>query len=308
MNSARPTFEVLLAAYNGMTHLDEQIASILAQKDVDVTLSVRVDPSTDETLTKAREWAGEDSRVARVVAAERPAGGAARNFYHLICDVELPESAGHVALADQDDIWYPHKLSRAAHMLAATSAGGYSSDVDAWDPDLRRSVPLVKSQPQRTWDHLFSSAGPGCTYVLSRPVFLEFQSWLQGLDQSERNAIDYHDWLIYAWAREKGYLWIIDNQRTMAYRQHSSNQIGANRGLSAARRRLAQVRDGWYFDQVRRTADVLGVGEGTPVDALRHLSASDRLRLVRAAPQARRRKVDQAALAAAAVLAPRRRS
>lgn len=34
------------------------------------------------------------------------------------------------------------------------------------------------------------------------------------------------------------------------YRQHSSNEIGARKGLSAVKSRLSRIRSGWYSKQV----------------------------------------------------------
>jgi rhamnosyltransferase len=45
----RPTIAVLLAAFNGTPWLKEQVDSILAQENVDLTLFISVDQSSDGT-------------------------------------------------------------------------------------------------------------------------------------------------------------------------------------------------------------------------------------------------------------------
>lgn len=49
MSDDLPRVAVLLAAYNGMPWIEEQISSILAQVDVSVGLFISIDPSTDST-------------------------------------------------------------------------------------------------------------------------------------------------------------------------------------------------------------------------------------------------------------------
>ena len=44
-----PKVAVLLAAYNGMQWIEEQLTSILGQSAVDVTVYISIDPSTDGT-------------------------------------------------------------------------------------------------------------------------------------------------------------------------------------------------------------------------------------------------------------------
>ena len=53
---SRPTVAVLMSTYNGEKYLKEQIDSILAQRDVDVTLYIRDDGSADNTENIIREY------------------------------------------------------------------------------------------------------------------------------------------------------------------------------------------------------------------------------------------------------------
>ena len=51
VDSKAPTFvEVLLATYNGEKYLAEQLDSLLAQEDVNISLLVSDDGSSDRTL------------------------------------------------------------------------------------------------------------------------------------------------------------------------------------------------------------------------------------------------------------------
>ena len=94
---------VLLAAYNGMKWIDEQIQSILNQKQVSVDIHISVDVSTDGTYEHCLQLASQYSNIYVLPYGVRY-GGAARNFYRLIRDVDLT-GYDFVSFADQDDIW-----------------------------------------------------------------------------------------------------------------------------------------------------------------------------------------------------------
>ena len=139
-----------------------------------------------------------------------------------------------VAFADQDDIWQPHKLARHAAILE-TGVDGVSSSVMSFTAAGARSL-IKKDYPQRQFDYLLESPGPGCSFLIT-PRLLALTAHV--LDTSEdARAVDFHDSLIYAVARGHGWRWHIDGYPSVDYRQHESNVMGANVGLGAARERL----------------------------------------------------------------------
>lgn len=253
-----PRIAVLLAAYNGRDWLPEQMDSILAQERVQVSVFVSVDRSSDGTETLVEQWADKDPRVVLLPSGER-FGGAAKNFFHLLRTVDF-SAFDYVSFADQDDIWHTDKLVCAHHKLLQDGASGYSSNVTAFWPDGRELL-LDKAQPQCEYDFLFESAGPGCTFVLKIADATAFKAFL--LDNWEAaNRVELHDWLMYAWFRATNRRWFIDARPTLQYRQHATNQFGANSGLKAIRVRWQMLRESWYRGQI---AQIMGlVGEFVP--------------------------------------------
>lgn len=249
-----PKVAVLLAAYNGMQWIEEQIVSILDQVDVDVTVFVSVDPSVDGTETWCASYAHKDPRITLLPEAGR-FGGAARNFFRLIRDVDF-DAFDFVAFSDQDDVWHSDKLKRAADVIQARQIAAYSSNVTAFWPDGKAHL-LDKSQPQVEWDYLFEAAGPGCTYVLSRQLIDPLKAAMLETWESLQ-CVMLHDWYCYAFARSHGFQWFIDPVPTMEYRQHENNQIGANKGLSPLIARYKTIHDGRWFKQVRLIASLVG--------------------------------------------------
>lgn len=249
-----PKVAVLLAAYNGMQWIEEQVASILNQSGVDVTLYISIDPSTDGTEVWCSAYADEHPGVI-VLPAAGTFGGASRNFFRLIRDVEL-EGYDLVAFSDQDDVWHADKLQRAANAIIGRQVDAYSSNVTAFWPDGTTHL-LDKAQPQVEWDYLFEAAGPGCTYVMSKDLVGQLKSSML-VNWQPLQDVSLHDWYCYAFARRHGYRWYIDPDPSMDYRQHEHNQVGANKGLNSLIARYKTIHDGWWFTQVRLIARLLG--------------------------------------------------
>lgn len=246
-----------MAAFNGIRWLEDQLDSILAQTGVAVTIFVSVDRSTDGTEEFFEARAKIDNRVVLLPHGGR-FGGAARNFFRILRDVDL-SGFDYVSFADQDDIWLPNKLSRAYNLLLSTGADAYSSNVMAFWPNGRK-VLIKKSQQQVRWDFLFEAAGPGCTYVMSKDLACAIQDvlnrhWNEGQD------VGLHDWFVYAFARANGYRWVIDNYAGMLYRQHENNQVGVNSGVRAFVHRARKVLSGWGLDQSALIARLVGLGQ-----------------------------------------------
>lgn len=246
---------VLLATYNGIDYIYEQIESILNQVDVDVTIFVSDDLSTDGTKGIIENISATNTKII-VLENVGKFGGAAKNFYRLIKDVDF-SSFDYISLVDQDDIWYADKLIHSINSIKEQSIDGYSANVLAFWEDGKESI-LQKASTQAKYDYIFEPAGPGCTYVLSKKLATEVKSFIE-YKWNEVNKIDYHDWVIYAFARENGYSWYIDKKISMRYRQHSSNQLGANNGIKALTKRFKLVFSSWYRNEIIKIIKVLNL-------------------------------------------------
>ena len=291
-------FLVLLAAYNGMKWLEEQVESILNQKDVLVTLLISVDGSSDGS----EEWVStlsENNPNVRYLTHGGSFGGAARNFFRLVNEAPL-ETFDYFSFADQDDIWLPEKLSQASRLMTAEAADGYSGNVTAFWPDGRETL-IEKSQPQVTFDHLFESAGPGCTFVFSRELFTDFQAHITGHFEEIQN-VSLHDWYAYAFSRAQGYKWVIDSRPFMRYRQHGNNQFGANTGIAALKSRLSKVCDGWWLSQSALISKLVGLESDPFVRRWISLSRGGMLFLALNGRKCRRRPRDKLVFSALCLL------
>ena len=244
---------VLLASYNGVKYIKEQIDSILNQKEVDVTIFISDDLSTDKTIEYLQDIYKDFKNIVYLPSGSK-FGGAGKNFFRLIRDVDF-SSFDFISFVDQDDIWYEDKLIRAIKTIEDKQLDAYSSNVLAFWEDGKEMI-INKSSSQARYDYLFEAAGPGCTYVLKKDLAIFLQKFICE-NWEDVNKVELHDWFIYAFARENNYKWHIDEKPSMRYRQHTSNQVGANDGLKAKLKRLKKVFSSWYREEIIKIIKVL---------------------------------------------------
>ena len=300
----RARVTVLLATHDGAEYLQEQLDSILRQRDVEVRVVVSDDASRDATPALLAAAAA-DPRVELLPSGVF--GSPQANFLRLMRDADVT-GADAVAFADQDDVWHDDKLARQFALLRGKRLDAVSSNVVAFwpraDGGVRRRL-IDKAQPQRSLDFLFESAGPGCTFVLEASAFRQVRDVL-----AEHPLVDpsvAHDWLVYAVARALGLRWRIDPTPTIDYRQHGSNATGANSGPKQALVRLRALASGRFRSQVgavaRLTAAIaapaLGHRLATVLPLLESNTPASRAALRRLVPELRRAHCEQRLLAVA---------
>jgi rhamnosyltransferase len=248
MSRNQPNIAVLMAVYNGQEWLEQQFDSILGQEKVNLTLFISVDLSSDHSFKYVEKLATQHSNVVVLPYGERY-GSAAENFFRLIRDVDFT-NFDYVALSDQDDIWFEWKIDRAVSKLRELDCAGYSSDVTAFWPGGKERL-LKKSYAQCKYDYFFESPGAGCTFVLQSEIMSQFQLEFKHFSNLAKQVSINHDWYLYAYVRQQELKWHIDDCSTMKYRQHSSNEMGINRGIKNYISRLKMVKSKWYRQQVK---------------------------------------------------------
>ena len=298
-DGAAPEVVVLLATFNGIRWLPEQVSSILDQQGAPVTIIAMDDGSTDGTINWLRQRADSEPRLTFIDDGTK-AGSASRNFYRLLTTVDTGEAL--VAFADQDDIWMPGKLRRHAELLAS-GFDGVSSSVTAFTAAGKRTL-VRKDYPQRTRDYLLESPGPGSTFLLT-PRLAQLTRDLLTRPDAVAPEVDFHDSLIYAIARSHGWSWHIDGESTVSYRQHDDNVMGSNTGFAAALARLKLIRSHWLRNHAvlltRVSIQSAPPSDRAALEQILHLLTAtglrSRLELARMSGQMRRRPRDQGIIA-----------
>ena len=222
---------VLMSTYNGEKYLKEQIDSIMNQRgDFEVRLYVRDDGSIDATHKILEEYSKQNKLTWYKGENIKPA----RSFWKLL---SLCEKADYYAFCDQDDVWNEDKLKEAIKKCNENEDKEvpflYCSDVEVVDSKLNTIECKVATRKAPTFAHsLIYSLAPGCTFVMNhkaREKALEYDI--------ESNYVLIHDWLVHKIIAMFGKVYF-DDTKTMQYRQHGNNVIGAQSNFKAKINRI----------------------------------------------------------------------
>ena len=118
----------MMATYNGEKYVAEQIDSILAQENVDITLLISDDSSTDSTAAICESYSRRYANVQFRVNSKNK--GLAKNFMDMVYQSDS-RAFDYFAFSDQDDYWMPCKLNKAIDKILLSGEGPrlYYSDV-----------------------------------------------------------------------------------------------------------------------------------------------------------------------------------
>lgn len=231
-----PEIVVLLSLFRGEAYLQEQLDSIEAQHGVTWRIHWRHDEVAPDLATARAMERFSARHPGRVRQAQGGRLGITRSF-SLLLDL-VPEAAGHVAFADQDDVWLPRKLERASQALSAVPGDVpalYCSRQRLVDAALRPIGLSPLPQRELTFANaLVQNVATGCTVVLNRAA----RRLLAGMPAPDGSL---HDWWAYIAVSAMGGRVIYDPEPAILYRQHAANAVGSRhtvlgRGLRALRR------------------------------------------------------------------------
>jgi glycosyltransferase involved in cell wall biosynthesis len=246
-----PGISIAMCTFNGERFLNAQLESIAAQSRLPDELAVCDDGSSDGTRELIEGFAFHAPFPVKLVVNERNLGST-QNFEQAIslCRYDL------VALADQDDVWYQHKLKRIENVFSSDKIALAFSDADIIDGD---------SQPinYRLWNRVsFDSVkqrqfadGQALQVLLRHPIVTgatmafrrKFFHFIQPIP-----ANDIHDrWISFLLACV-GRIAVIP-EPLMQYREHDEQQEGLvprspQKRMAHAKSRGTQV----YLEEIIR--------------------------------------------------------
>jgi glycosyltransferase involved in cell wall biosynthesis len=232
---AHDHIRILLCTCNGARWLPEQLESFARQTHPSWSLWVSDDGSRDATREVIAAFGRRHpGRLDRVL--DGPGRGSAANYLHLITHPELP--AGPVALSDQDDVWRPEKLARAARVLQPGAPGAdgprayaaryYVTDAALQRPRLSAGWPRGASFRNALVQNVMS----GHTTVMNAAALARVRA-------AGAPDVPHHDWWLYLLLAATGCEIHLDPAGVLYYRQHAENVFGDRRGHRA---RLARMR------------------------------------------------------------------
>ena len=232
---------ILLCTYNGARFLPLQLKSYEAQDFADWRLYVSDDGSQDATLALLAEFQSKHG-ASRVQVRQGPRKGFVANFLSLICDRTI--TADYYALSDQDDVWDPHKLSRARQLLDVTPDDRpvvYCSRTRLIDEQgLELGLSTYYPRTPHFRNALAQSLAGGNTMVLNE----QMRHLLMQAGPDVKVAA--HDWWVYLLITAVGGTILYDSVPTVSYRMHGRNVIGSNESAVAKMLRARMLWQGRY--------------------------------------------------------------
>jgi glycosyltransferase involved in cell wall biosynthesis len=258
MSIKQPLISIAMATYNGEKFLEKQIESIFSQTYRNIELVVSDDCSSDTTIQILNRYA---KRHNFHFSINKNNLGFVKNFERAISLCR----GDYIALADQDDIWHPHKLDTLIHEIGINSL--ICSDAELIDNNasiiapsfqaLSRSYKIVPLSEQFRL-FTFRNYVTGCTAMFTSHILVK------GLPFP--NGIRYHDWWLALIASSMdGVKYIPD--RLVQYRQHAANDTGANRqpGILAKIREISGKKNKDAFNlEIENIKSMINSGRFTP--------------------------------------------
>lgn len=273
---------VALATHNGGRYLPEFLDSLLDQHLQPSELIASDDDSSDNTLEILEEFAAKSPFPVRI-RRNPQALGVRANFEQAISLCAWP----FIALADQDDVWHPHKLTELSGALSASDFLAAFSDANLVDEKLTplgytmwervRFSPKEQQRLQQKYDisvllkhHVISGAT------------MAFHSRLRDLALPIPDGWPHDAWLALIAASRGGLVAI--NTPLISYRQHNSNTVGGKKKpfkqevISA----LTLDRPSWYRREIAlwhalsRRLESIGAPESTRMDLAKKIAHLER--------------------------------
>lgn len=211
---------VLMSTYNGAKYLKEQIDSILSQEGVDVSLEIRDDGSSDDTVKLLKQYVDGDCRV-KLKTGENI--GVIRSFFTLL---EESADSEFYAFCDQDDYWEKDKLLTAVRCLETYDAevpALYCSNLKVVDENLEfcRLSNSKSINTDNKYSALVDFYSVGCTEVFNHSA-----ATLAKKNLSTDTLM--HDSWLFILCSFFGKV-VYDYTPHILYRQHGHNVIGSKK-------------------------------------------------------------------------------
>lgn len=228
---------VILCTYNGEKYLEKQIKSIMEQDREDFCLLYSDDGSTDSTKAILQSLQEKYGRRMRAFPRPMHSGSPAKHFLSILSALAKGEvetdNLEYIFLADQDDEWFPDKLSKTISVIKEEERkfGESLPILCHTDCSLVNSRGELLAKSYRSYQKL-----PGASYRFSR---LLLQNHVTGASVGINKAllqyckeipaeVKMHDHWLALLANCFGEIQYLP-YATYAYRQHGENVLGAKK-------------------------------------------------------------------------------
>ena len=217
---------VLLSTYNGEAYIKEQLDSLFSQKDVEVSVLVRDDGSSDGTHQildsfKDRfslEWyKGEHFGV--------------QKSYMELMEMAASKDFDYFAFCDQDDVWDEDKLSVGLRRVRRCEERWgldvpilYYSGQHLVDKNLNLIEEHILKRHRTNYARFLVNDAAGCTEVFNRRLLDIAVQYEPGY------MLTVDTWILKICLAVGGKM-IVDPEAHLSYRQHGNNTVGVKRDI-----------------------------------------------------------------------------
>lgn len=181
---------ILISTYNGERFIEQQLDSILKQRDVQFKIYIRDDGSTDHTVEVIKQYQKQHSLETQLELYEGENIGFCPSFFALL---HKASDGDYWAFCDQDDVWYPDKLVKAKRWLDAHDEKIpllYHSGVVFGDSTLQLMSNYENPCPDFNFQKsITSNIFYGFASVVNRAMY-------EKLLCADPQHIKYHDWFM----------------------------------------------------------------------------------------------------------------
>lgn len=219
--------QILMSTYNGEIYIKEQIDSLLNQQDVEISILVRDDGSTDSTKEILREYAKKE-QLKYYIGKNK---GYGKSFLDLLKNSDDVE---YYAFCDQDDIWHPRKLITAINKLENEKNNDCNCG-NLYFSNLRLVDSNMKEIKIKEFDKRNMLLGRNIVRHSISGATMVFDKKLRDLAKvQDFESYDYpisHDAWVYLLCLALGGRVVFDQNSYIYYRQHDNNVTGARQGI-----------------------------------------------------------------------------
>lgn len=228
---------ILLSTYNGGAYLPALLDSLVIQDRDDITIVIRDDGSTDDTVEIIHSYAEKYDHIKAQFGQNM---GVNRSFFFLLDSIT--EETEFVAFCDQDDHWEADKISRAVDLLKERCHEGpamYCSRLTISDEELHEiSSTRLPPRGPSFGNALVENIATGATMVINREAVDLLTAHEPDLDQ-----VVLYDWWIYQVISALGVV-VFDDRSCILSRQHAGNVVGLPFGRRYWRSKARFIRNG----------------------------------------------------------------
>lgn len=225
---------IIISTYNGEQFIEQQLESLFSQTDVEISIFVRDDCSTDNTLSLLEKY----SNKLTIIENNRINLGVGNSFMETLYSVG--DSFDYYAFCDQDDVWLEEKLSKAIFKLEnETEPALYCSNQTLVDKNLSVLGERHKESLSTSYLQVLNNNKlTGCTMVWNKELQIALLA-TENRPSSNLLKIRIHDVWVAMVASVIGKI-IYDSNSYIYYRQHENNVVGVRKEklLSIWRKKL----------------------------------------------------------------------